>query len=246
MSAVDQAANRPGLLETSRLTLFTNAAWQMSFGERAAFEGILTQLRPALAIEIGSAEGGCLERIATHSREVHSLDLVEPDEPVRSLENVHLHTGDSHELLPKLLAELERAERNVDFVHVDGDHSAEGVKRDLEDLLGSSAVRQTAILIHDTTNEEVRVGVEEVPFGAHPKVAYVDLDFVAGYLFREESLRHSLWGGFGLVLVDATRLAYGSEPVTEDRYWSAQQLLVEAKALVIARESGPAASSPGA
>ena len=76
MSAADQTANRPRPLETSRLAVFTNAAWQMSFGERAAFEGILTQLGPSLAIEIGSAEGGCLERIAARSDAVHSFDLV--------------------------------------------------------------------------------------------------------------------------------------------------------------------------
>ena len=33
--------------------------------------------------------------------------------------------------------------RNVDFVLVDGDHSSDGVKRDIEDLLNSDAVRRT-------------------------------------------------------------------------------------------------------
>ena len=53
-------------------------------------------------------------------------------------DNVTLHTGDSHELLPPFLAELAEQGRNVDFVIVDGDHSSEGVRRDLEDLLNST------------------------------------------------------------------------------------------------------------
>ena len=151
---------------------------------------------------------------------------------------MHLHTGDSHDLLPALLAELSRAGRNVDFVHVDGDHSAEGVKRDLDDLLASASVRQTAILIHDTTNEEVRAGVEQVRFRClPPRWAHVDLDFVAGYLCREESLRHELWGGLGLVLVDASRLVYGSEPAQQRDIYGAQRLLAYAKAALLDEEA---------
>ena len=47
----------------------------MSFGERAALEGVLAQLRPRLALEIGSAEGGSLARIAAYACEVHSVDV---------------------------------------------------------------------------------------------------------------------------------------------------------------------------
>ena len=86
------------------MEIFEDPVWQMSLGERAAVEGVLAQLRPALAIEIGSAEGACLRRIAAHAGEAHSFDLQPP-----SLEmpgNVTLHTGDSHELLPPFLAEL--------------------------------------------------------------------------------------------------------------------------------------------
>jgi len=57
----------------------------MSFGERAALEGILSQLTPDLALELGTAEGGSLERLAHHSAEVHSFDLVAPSLPVAEL-----------------------------------------------------------------------------------------------------------------------------------------------------------------
>jgi hypothetical protein len=194
------------------LEIFSAQSWQMSFGERAALEGLLAQLRPALSIEIGTAEGGSLERIAAHSTRVHSFDLVEPLARVRALPNVEFHLGDSHELLPEVLAQLSRARRNVDFVLVDGDHSAEGVFRDLMDLLWSEALLKTIILTHDTTNDVVRSGLERVPYEQFPKVAHVDLDFVPGYLAQEGPFSGQLWGGLGLVIVDAS----GGWPRTDD------------------------------
>ena len=50
------------------IEIFEDQVWQMSRGERAAVEGVLAALEPALAIEIGSAEGASLRRIAPHAR----------------------------------------------------------------------------------------------------------------------------------------------------------------------------------
>jgi hypothetical protein len=222
------------------IEIFDDAAWQMSLGERAAVEGVLAQLRPALAIEIGSADGACLQRIAAHAGEVHSFDLVAPGRPVA--DNVALHTGDSHRLLPAFLHELADAGRNVDFVMVDGDHTPEGLRRDLEDLLDSRAVAQTVILIHDTANERVRSGVDAVHFKAWPKVAHVELDWIPGQLFAEPALRNELWYGLGLVLVDAAQPSYRHGSVYERRYHPAAPLLAELRQLVIARD-GPSAAA---
>ena len=189
---------------------------QMSGGERAALEGVLTELAPRLAIEIGTAEGATLGRIAAHAAEVHSLDLFEPVLESARLPHVTLHTGDSHALLPALLTELAGAGRNVDFVLVDGDHSAEGVRRDLEDLLASDALERTTILIHDTSNPTVRSGLDAVDWAAHPKVAAVDLDWLSGYIFTEPHFRDELWGGLGRVVIDAAAPRRGS-PV-QQRY----------------------------
>lgn len=174
----------------------------MSLGERAVVEGLLAQLRPRLAIEIGTAEGGSLERIAAHSDEAHSIDIVEA--PIEPPENVQLHVGDSRELLPRLLARFEDEGREVDFVLVDGDHSADGVEADLVNLLSSAALRRTLILLHDSFNESVREGLERVRFDDFPQVAYVHLDFVPGYMARSGPFARQLWGGLGLVLVDAS------------------------------------------
>lgn len=209
-----------------QLPMFAADAWQMSYGERAALEGIVAQLRPRLAIEIGTATGGSLKRLAAHSDEVHSFDLVAPGAEVAALENVSFHTGDSHELLPQTLAELAAAGRSVDFVLVDGDHTAEGVRRDLEDLLASDAIQRTVIVLHDTTNDLVRRGIDEVRLEKHPKVALVELDCVAGHLSRRDPYRLQLWGGLGLVLVDVPSASgQRDRSVHDDRFYGLASLL---------------------
>jgi hypothetical protein len=181
--------------------IFESARWQMSFGERAAIEGLLAQCRPSLSIEIGTAEGGSLDRIAAYSAEVHTIDIVPLD--AAQPQHVHVHVGDSKRVLPRLLQQFVAKGRNVDFVLVDGDHRSEGVKADVLNLLRSSAVGKTIIVLHDTMNESVRTGVEDAKLERHPKVSYLELDFLPGYMARSGPFADELWGGLGLVLVDA-------------------------------------------
>ncbi len=205
---------------------------QMSLGERAALEGVLAALKPRLAIEIGTAEGGSLRRIAEHSAEVHSFDLVDPDPEIAAIPHATFHAGDSHELLPAFLGELGDAGRQVDFVLVDGDHSAEGVRRDAEDLLASTAITSTVILFHDSANELVRAGIDAVDFDAHEKVVHVEPDFVAGSVFSAPELKNEIWGGLGLVLVDAgSARAPGTTAIQ-------QRIVPTAQLLRLARDRG--------
>lgn len=214
--------------------------WQMSGGEQAAIEGLLASLRPRLAIEVGSAEGAATRFIAARAEQVHVFDLEPPTREVP--DNVVVHAGDSHQLLPQVLAELAEQGRNVDFAVVDGDHSAAGVRRDIEDLLDSPAVGQTVIAIHDIANERVRLGVDAVRFAAWPKVAYVHLDWVPGQLFREPRLLHELWYGLGLVVVDASRSGYENGEVFEQRYFPAAPLLADGRQCLL--ESGAGSRRP--
>jgi Methyltransferase domain len=181
----------------------------MSWGERAAMEGMLSALEPALSIEIGMGRGESLRRIAAHSGEVHSFDLVAPTSDLLELDNVQFHTGDNHHRLPELLRQLAQQGRNIDFVLVDGDHATEGVRRDVRDLLGNPATADTVILLHDTMNERVRSGVEQAGVLGFPKVAAFDLDAVPGYMCDEGEFHGELWGGFGIIKTDARRAAYG-------------------------------------
>ncbi len=199
--------NRPKPLEVAPLPLACDALPQMSFGERAALEGVLAQLRPGLALELGTAEGGSLRRIAANSGEVHSIDL--DHEPVHSREplpgHVSLHTGASAELLPPLLRSFEESNRSLDFVLVDGDHSFEGARGDIEALLRSPVTRRTVILVHDSMNAEVRAGIESVGLNDYEKVVYQELDFVPGYIYAEGVAQNSVWGGLALVMTDVRR-----------------------------------------
>jgi hypothetical protein len=195
-------------------------AWQMTYGERFALEGVLSQARPELAIETGTARGGSLRRIAAHATEVHAFDLVpEVKELERELPNVTVHVGDSSVLLPEALAGFAAAGRHVDFALIDGDHSYEGVRRDVLAVVESDACRRTVIVLHDSANDDVRAGMESLDLPNHPKVALCMWDFVPGYLVVHGHPMYSLaaWNGLGLVLLDPEA---GARPAAtmDDRY----------------------------
>jgi hypothetical protein len=219
------------------LEIFDDSAWQMSRGERAALEGMLTQWRPRLAVQIGTADGGSLERMARHAEAVHAFDFIPPAlEAGERFANVTFHTGDPQELLAAFLAALADDGGNVDFVLLTGDGAPGGVRRSLEQLLDSPAVARTAILVHQVNNERVRRGLDGVHFDAWPKVAAVEPDFVPGYMVAEERGRHELWGGLALVLVDAARRRYHAGSAMHGRAYPAAPLFAEVRDYVVARE----------
>jgi len=211
--------NRPAVLDPSPLALTRESASQMSFGERAAVEGVLAQLRPSLALEIGTAEGGSLTRIAAHSQEVHAVDVSYTELAARPGGNVHLHLGPSAQILPPLLAGFSAAGRTLDFALVDGDHSFDGVAGDLRALLVSPCTLRSVILVHDTMNPEIRAGIEHVGLDSYEKVVYYELDFVPGYIYRSGSARNAMWGGLGVILCDAHRSDAYSPSSRQWRYY---------------------------
>lgn len=200
------------------LSAFGAQLWQMSYGERLALEGILSQVKPRLAVEIGTAQGGSLRRIAAHSDEVHSFDLVPPPDDVARIENVSIHTGDSHQLVNHYLAQAAADERSIDFVLIDGDHSADGVRQDIVDVLGSDAVSRAVIVLHDTFNPDVREGIDAAQLAEHQKVALFEPDLVLGYLARREPYRLQMWGGLGVIVVDADHRGAAPEQVRDERF----------------------------
>ena len=181
--------------------VFASDRWQMTYGERAALEGLVAAAEPRLALEIGTAQGGSLDCIAAHSREVHSFDLVPPEGDVPA--NVTVHTGNSRETLPRVLAELADTGRTVDFALVDGDHTAAGVRADLDAIVRSPAVDFALVVLHDTMNEQVRRGILEVGLEQIPRVVYANLDLIPGFLARGGPFADQLWGGLGLVVVNS-------------------------------------------
>jgi hypothetical protein len=176
--------------------------WVMLPGERAALEGILSFVRPRIAIEIGTHAGGSLQVISAQSTRVHSFDIVShPAVTHERFPNVEFHIGDSHDLLPPFLTDLARRGESIDFAFVDGDHSAGGVRRDVLDLLESSCMHHGVILLHDTLNADVRTGLEQIDFSAFDSVCFVDLDLVSGRVMREGPQKNELWWGLGIVVL---------------------------------------------
>lgn len=231
--------NRPVALRCGMLPLCRDGSSQMSFGERAAFEGVLVQVCPRIAIEIGTAEGGNLRRMAPYSWLVHSIDVDHSPLGGDVPPNVELHTGSSAVILPTLLRRLSEAGDALDLVLVDGDHSYEGVKGDLESLLESPCAARSVILVHDTMNPEVRAGVESVSLDSYPRVVYYEIDFVPGYVYRKGAARNSAWGGLGLILTDSERdEEYGLSPrqtLYHEPFAALQRMRAE-----LAAQQGPA------
>ena len=203
--------------------LFEDETWLMRPSERAAFICVLIELSPEIAIVVGIYLGGSLRRLAARADRVHALDLNPPSEELTSLSNVTFHVGDSHQLLPQLLDELSAQDANVEFVLLDGDHSAAGIKRDVEDLLSSPAISRSVILVHDAANHEVRAGLEAVDYRASPKVTWVDLDWLPGYVSKQGPIAGEAWGGLGLIVVDADHgPSAGPAQIANDAYPIAQ------------------------
>ena len=175
--------------------------WLMGRGERAALEGMLATLKPSISIEVGIRHGGSLRCISAHSGQVHAFDLkLQPTVTRERFPNVEFHVGDSHRLLPIALNDLAALGASVDFALVDGDHSAEGVRRDVEALLASPSVSRTIVMAHDTLHPHVRAGLERIGKDGG-KVTFVDLDFVQGVVASEGEFKDELWGGLGLIVV---------------------------------------------
>ena len=220
--------NRPEPLDLASVPIWANQLCQMSFGERAALEGVLSQCKPRLAIEIGTYEGGSLGLLVRHSEHVHTFDLQDLIADRTAFANVTFHVGDSKALLPKLLRMLEANGQTVDLVLVDGDHSADGVRQDLVNLLESSATGSTLVLLHDTINEDTRAGIASVDPASYAKIIYWDLDFVRGYEFAGGHFDGQMWGGLGLVVTgDRPAAGYRESPI-QTRYRDASTALHEA------------------
>ena len=221
--AIDEASpdtlDGAATVKVDELAILRRPDWQMTFGERAAFEGLVAQVAPELAIEVGSAAGGSLERIAAHSKEVHAIDLTGTD-LAHCPANVSFHKGDSKVILAHLLARLAAEGRNVDFIHLDGDHTAAGIRADIEPLLASHAIRRSFILIHDSFNPEVRAGIESLRLPEHPKVRGFDLDFVPGRLGRVAAFEDVGLGGFAAVIVDEPGSGSEEQRAIDLGFWS--------------------------
>jgi cephalosporin hydroxylase len=167
------------------------------------FQSLLSNLRPACSIEVGTETGTTLALIARHSTRAISIDI---DPGVKSrlqdkFENVEFITGSSHDVLPVLLSRLTGEGVTPDFLFVDGDHSAAGVLKDLEFILKLTPTKQMIVLMHDTFNPGCRQGILAASWTRNPHCHFVDLDFLprgaaSGRLLHAANVGRVGSGGF--------------------------------------------------
>ncbi|MCC6164695.1 MAG: class I SAM-dependent methyltransferase [Acidobacteria bacterium] len=177
--------------------------WQMTPAERVALDTLLRTRTIDCAIEIGTAQGGSLAVISNYARRSYSLELLpESSERLRArIPSAVFHVGDSRRTIPLVLEEIRREGRDLDFVLVDGDHSRDGVRADIEAILQWQPRRPLTILMHDSLNPDCRFGMREVAWASHPHVHAVELDFVTGYTIAQPDGSFEMWAGLGLALV---------------------------------------------
>lgn len=167
--------------------------WQMHDSERLALAGLLARHRPYCSVEVGTYHGGSLSLISQYSKMIFSIDIDETIPSRLNLSNVNFLTGFSHVILPHLLDELDRADIPVEFILIDGDHSAPGVKRDIACLFTYVPKKPMFVALHDSFNPECRQGMLEAGWERSPYCHWLDLDFVPGRLGGQQ-----LWGGLAL------------------------------------------------
>jgi hypothetical protein len=181
--------------------------WQMSDSERLGLTSVLYRHKPRCSIEIGTYLGGALSLIAQHSDFVFSIDIDSSiPEKFSHFENVSFLTGPSSVILPLLFEELDEAGIAVDFILLDGDHSAEGMKRDILSLLSYIPKSPLLVMIHDTFNPECRRGILEAGWERSPFVHGIDIDFIPGRIVEHGGVGNGeMWGGLGLAYLKPGR-----------------------------------------
>lgn len=183
--------------------------WQMTNCERFAMQDLLSRLQPDLSLEIGTYRGGSLQVISHFSRNVISIDIDPEVEKSLSnkFSNVNYHCGNSYELIPDLLQEAENSNRDIEFILIDGDHSTQGVQRDINALMHFKPRKRCVILMHDSFNPDCREGIKTASWFTSPHVQWVELDFIPG-IYHDEAYdtaaAKTMWGGFACAVLDST------------------------------------------
>jgi hypothetical protein len=173
--------------------------WMMDPVDKFAVYTLLERLRPACAIEVGTASGGSLQVIAHFARQVYTLDI---DPACRGrlagrFPNVEFVTGDSAVTFPALLDRLGREGAKVGFILIDGDHAEAGVRTDVRSLLAYRPRCPLYVLFHDTFNPRVRGAIARADWASSPYVHAVELDLTTGSVIS----KREMWGGLGLALM---------------------------------------------
>ncbi|MCC7278865.1 MAG: class I SAM-dependent methyltransferase [Chromatiaceae bacterium] len=180
--------------------------WQMTRCEKYAFASLVEIAHPDVAIEIGTYKGGSLQIISKNSKKVYSIDTeVNCRENLSEhFDNVEFLTGDSKQLLPALLKRISNENESLGFILIDGDHSTEGVRSDINGVLQYKPVRPLYIVFHDSFHPPCREGILAADWQLCPYVHFVEVDFVPGvyhYEAFDTAPPRSMFAGLSVALM---------------------------------------------
>ncbi|WP_442507914.1 class I SAM-dependent methyltransferase [Novipirellula sp. SH528] len=180
--------------------------WQMTRSEKYAFASLVEKAAAEVAIEIGTYKGGSLQVISPHVKKVYSIDSsVECKNTLSSkFDNVEFLTGDSKQLLPSLLDEISRRDEPLGFVLIDGDHTFEGVRSDINAVLQYKPIRPMYVVFHDSFHPECREGILAAQWHDCRHVHFVEVDFISGVFHFDgfdTAPPRSMYGGLAVAIL---------------------------------------------
>lgn len=177
--------------------------WQMQPAEQFTLGYFAQNLRPSVAVEIGSKYGGSLQVLARHAARVISLDI-DPTCPARlgpRFPSAEFVTGRSQETFGPLLDRLSAEGAELGLVLIDGDHTAAGVAADIGPLLAYRPRCPVYVFLHDSFNPPVREGILRAAWADSQFVHAVELDYVPGVFQRCPGADREMWGGLALAVL---------------------------------------------
>jgi hypothetical protein len=174
--------------------------------EKYAFSKLLEIANPDVAIEIGTYKGGSLQQVSKYAKKVYSLDISSSCKETLGpmFNNVEFLTGDSKELIANVLDEISRSGNKLGFVLIDGDHTTEGVRGDINAVLQHVPTRDVYVVFHDSFNPPARAGILSADWQACPYVHYVEVDYIPGVFHHkafDTAQAGSMYGGLAVAVM---------------------------------------------
>lgn len=186
--------------------------WQMSRAEKYGIIQLMQTLQPDVAIEIGTYKGGSLQVISKYAGKVYSIDISPAPKKFleRKFSNVEFIVGEGHKIIHSLFKEIDSQNRRLDFILVDGDHTKKGVSDDLNAIFAYPHKHPLTIILHDSFNPQCRKGIKSINYSEYPMVEYVELDYITGSFWHNDTYRE-MWGGFAMIKLDPSKKTSGVE-----------------------------------
>ena len=109
--------------------------------------------------------------------------------------------GKSHDIIHNVIKEIESKNGKLNFILVDGDHSKNGVKKDLECILSHNFKRPLTVILHDSFNPQCRSGMKSVEYKKYNFIEHIDLDYIHGCFSPNKNYKE-MWGGFAIISIN--------------------------------------------